>query len=167
MTLRDFFDFLGENPLYITAYFLLMPVLALGVNWICRDEGHQSPWKFLYSGLVFATCVPGVFSVALSIYFFIFERGSIMNTNVLTQILPVLSMVLTIAVIRRNVSLEYVPGSERISSLMMLIGATLVLMYILDRTRLFVFISMSVYQFLAILVVLLVVMRFAIKRVMA
>jgi hypothetical protein len=167
MTLAELFDFLGQNPTYVTAYFLLMPVVALVANWIAQGEGHQAPWNYLYSALVFATCVPGIFSVALSVYFFLFERRSLLSTDVLTQILPVLSMVLTVSIIRRNVALQHVPGSERISSLMLLIVAVLVLMYILDRTRLFVLITLPVYQFLLILVGLLLVVRFALRRIMA
>lgn len=167
MTLKDFFDFLGEHPTYITLYFLAMPVVAFAFNWISGEEGHRAPWVYIYSGLVFATCVPGVLSVGLSVYFFLFERGSIMNTNILTQVLPILSMVLTISIIRRNVALEYIPGSEKISSLMLLIGATFVLMYILDRTRIFMFVTMSIYQFLLILVVLLLGIRWAARRIMA
>jgi hypothetical protein len=167
MTLGELFRFLGENPTYITGYFLLIPTLALVANWIAGEEGRQSPWIFMYSALVFAACVPGVFSVGLSVYHFLFERGSIMNTNVLTQILPVLSMVLTITVIKRNVELSHVPGSERISSLMMLIAAVLVLMYVLDRTRLFVMVSLTVWQFLFVLIGLLLVVRYATKKIMA
>lgn len=167
MTLQELFDFLGENPHYITGYFLLIPLIALLANWICSGEGHQAPWKYLYSILIFAACVPGVFSVALSVYFFLFQRGNILNTNVLTQILPVLSMILTITIIRRNVALEYIPGSERISSLMMLIGAVLVFMYILDRTHIIAWVRIPVGAFLLILGGLLLVMRFTIKKVMA
>jgi len=167
MTLQQLFDFLGENPMYITGYFILIPLVAYMANWVCEGEGHKSPWKYLYSALIFAACVPGVFSVALSVYFFLFQRGSILSTNVLTQILPVLSMAFTISTVRRNVALEYVPGSERISSLMMLIGAVLVLMYIIDRTRLIVWVNVPVGYFLLILIGLLLVMRFAVKRVMA
>jgi hypothetical protein len=167
MTLGDFFRFLGEHPIYITVYFLALPVLAFVINWIASGEGHQAPWKYLYSILVFAACVPGVFSVGLSVYHFLFERGSIMNTNVLTQILPVLSMAITIATVRRNVPLEYVPGSERISSLIMLIGSVLVLMYIIDHTRLFVFVNLPVGTFLLILVGLLLAARYASRKILA
>ena len=167
MTLGELFHFLGENPTYITAYFLLVPLLALVTNWIATGEGHLSPWKFFYSVLVFAACVPGVFSVGLSVYHFLFERGSIMNTNILTQVLPVLSMALTISIVRRNVPLSYVPGSERISSLMTLIAAVLVLMYIIDRTRLFIFINMPIGAFLLILIGLLLLVRFASKKILA
>lgn len=167
MTLGELFRFLGENPTWITAYFLLIPVLALVANWIASGEGHVAPWKFMYSALVFAACVPGIFSVGLSVYHFLFERISIMHTNILTQVLPVLSMVLTISIIKRNVALEYVPGSERISSLMILISAVLVLMYIIDRTRIFILVNMSVGAFLLVLIGLLFVVRFATKKIMA
>lgn len=167
MTLQELFQFLGDHPLYITGFFLLMPVIALMANWVCAGQGHLSPWKYLYSALIFAVCVPGVFSVALSVYFFLFQRGNILQTNVLTQILPVLSMVLTISIIRRNVDLENVPGSERISSLMMLIGSVLVLMYILDRTHIIAWVNIPVGYFLLILVGLLFVMRLTLKKIMA
>jgi hypothetical protein len=167
MTLEELFSYLHDNPTTISIFFVAMPVIALVVNWICGDEGHASPWKYLYSALIFATCVPGVMSVALSVYFFLFERQSIYSTNLLTQVLPVLSMILTVSIVRRRVALQYIPGSERISSLVLLIFGVLMLMYILDRTRLFVFISLPVYQFVLILIGLLVVVRYALRRIMA
>jgi hypothetical protein len=167
MTLQQLFDFLGENPLYITGYFILIPLVALMANWVCSGEGHLTPWKYLYSVLIFAACVPGIFSVALSVYFFLFQRGNILGTNILTQVLPVLSMAFTITTIRRNVALEYIPGSERISSLMLLIGSVLVLMYIIDKTRIIVWVNVPVGYFLLILIGLILAIRFASKRVMA
>jgi hypothetical protein len=50
---------------------------------------------------------------------------------------------------------------------MLLIGATLVLMYIIDRTRIFVLVNVPVGAFLLILVGLLVLMRYASKKIMA
>ncbi len=167
MTLGEFFQFIGAHPSYVATYFLAIPALAFFANWVASGEGHLAPWKYLYSVLIFAACVPGVFSVGLSVYNFLFERGSLMNANVLTQILPVLSMAVTIATVRRNVPLEYVPGSERISSLITLIGAVLVLMYIVDRTRLFVFVSMPVGTFLLVLAGLLLAVRFAARKILA
>jgi hypothetical protein len=165
MTLQDFFNFLGEHPSYVTGYFLLIPLAALLMNWISSGVGHESPWRYGYSILIFAACVPGVFSVALSVYFFLFERGSILNTNILTQVLPLISMILTISIVKRNVSLAYVPGSERISSLMMLIGATLLLMYILHKTHIIAFVMIPVQYFLLILVGLLMAMYLLMKRI--
>jgi hypothetical protein len=131
------------------------------------ELAHTTPWKYLYSFLLFAVCVPGIFSVALSIYLFLFQRGNILNSNVFTQILPVLSMVVTIAVVRKNVALEHIPGSERISSLVFLISAVLTLMYLIDRTHIIAWVSVPVGYFLLILITLLVVVRIALKNLMA
>jgi hypothetical protein len=167
MTIQALINLLSEHPIYVLAYFALLPLLAWVTNWISMELAHTTPWKYLYSFLLFAVCVPGIFSVALSIYLFLFQRGNILNSNVFTQILPVLSMVVTIAVVRKNVALEHIPGSERISSLVFLISAVLTLMYLIDRTHIIAWVSVPVGYFLLILITLLVVVRIALKNLMA
>ncbi len=168
MTLRDFFDYLGEHPFVLVAYFLVIPLTAMLAGWISRGEGHLSPWKYLYSFLVYAVCIPGIFSVTLSIYLFLFERGgSILNTNILTQVMPVVSMFLTLAVIRRNAPFEHIPGFGKLSSLMMTIGAVFMLMYLLDRTHLIAFVRVPVQYLLLIVVGMLLVLRYGFRQMIS
>lgn len=167
MTLREFFDFLGANPMIVLAYFLALPLTALLAGWISRGDGHLSPWKNLYSLIIYLVCVPGIFATALSVYFFLFERGSIMNTNVLIQILPIISMVLTLSIVKGNVSFQYIPGFDKISSLMAMICAVFILMYLLDRTHLIAWVNVPVQYFLIMLVGLLLVFRFGMKRLIS
>lgn len=168
MTLREFFDYLGAHPLTVVGFFLLIPLIALLAGWIGRGEGHLSPWRYLYSLLVYAVCIPGIFSITLSVYLFLFERGgSIMNLNLLTQVAPALSMILTLGIIRRNTPFESIPGFGKLSSLMMTIGAVFVLMYLLDRTHLIAFVSVPVQYLVLIVVGLLVVLRFGFKQLIA
>jgi hypothetical protein len=167
MTLREFFDFLGDNPALLLAYFLFVPFTALLANWMGRGEGHLSPWKYLYSLLIFMVCIPGICALTLSVYLFLFQRGSVMNTDVLLQILPILSMIVTLAIIRRNVDFDLVPGFDRISSLMFGIGAIFSLMYLLDRTHIYAFVNIPVHYLVLIVVGLLVVFRLAFKRLIA
>ena len=165
MTLRDFFQYLSDNPLALIAYFIAVPVLALWIGWMDRDKGHESPWKHLYALLIYAVCIPGIFSVALSVYMFLFERGgSILNVNLLTQVVPVLSMLLTLSIIKRNVPFEYIPGLGKLSSLMTLIGAAFALMYLLDRTHIFAFVSIPVHYLLLTVLGLVLAFRFALGR---
>lgn len=165
MTLREFFDYLGEHPLAIVGYFLLIPLIALLAGWMGRGEGHQSPWKYLYSLLVYAACIPGIFSVALSVYLFLFQRGgNILNTNLLTQVVPVVSMILTLSIVRRNVLFENVPGFGKLSSLMMTIGAVFTLMYLLDRTHIIAFVRVPVQYLILIVVGLLLVFRYGFRQ---
>lgn len=167
MTLRAFFDYLGENPLVLLAYFIIIPLTALLAGILGRGEGHESPWKYLYSALIYGVCIPGIFAVALSVYFFLFERGSIMDANVLIQVLPIVSMVLTLALIRNNTSFDTIPGFEKISSLMMMIGAVIVLMYLLDRTHIIAFAYIPVQYLILIVVGLLLVFRYGFKQLIA
>jgi hypothetical protein len=86
---------------------------------------------------------------------------------VLTQIVPIISMVLTLAIVRRQVPMEYVPGAGKLSNLMMMIGAIFILMYLLNRTQIFVFAYLPVQYLLLIVVGLLLVFRVAFKNLIA
>jgi len=146
-------------------YFLAIPILALWVGWVDRDNDLESPWKYLHGLLAYAACIPGIFSVTLSVYLFLFERGgSIFNLNILTQVVPIISMVLTLSIIRRNVPWEYVPGTGRLTNLMTMIAAAFMLMYLLDRTHIFAFVAIPVHYLLLVVVGLLLAFRFAFKN---
>lgn len=167
MTLREFFDYLGDNPIILLAYFIGIPFTALLAGALGRGEGHTTPWKYLYSMLIYGACVPGIFAVALSVYFFLFERGSVMNANVYLQILPIVSMVATLAIIRRNVAFDAIPGFDRISSLMLIIGSVFVLMYLLDRTHLIAFVNLPVQYLVLIVAGLLLAFRFGLRQLIS
>jgi hypothetical protein len=167
MTLREFFDFLGDNPLIILAYFFFIPFTAWVAGLLGRGEGHLSPWKYLYAALIYAVCIPGIFALTLSVYLFMFERGSVMNVDVLLQALPILSMVLTLAIIRRAVDFDLVPGFGKISSLMMLIATVFILMYLADRTHLIAFVNVPVHYLALIVLGLVLLFRLAFKRLLA
>ncbi len=164
MTLQALFDLLGQNPVYIIFFFFMLPFTALLAAWLAKGEGHLSPWKYLYSALIYLACVPGIFAVTLSIYFFLFERRSIMDTNVYTQILPIVSMVITLLLIRKNVSLDDVPGFDKLSGLILMIAATLAIMWFVDRTRIYVISFLPFHVALLIFVGLLLLIRFGWSR---
>lgn len=168
MTLGEFFDYMNHNPLVMLLIFLGIPVTALLTNWIAEGVGQEGPWKYLYSLLVYITSVPGILVVALGIYLFLFEPGgSIFNMNLLTQALPVLSMILTLAIIKRNVAFASIPGFGKLSSLMILIVAAFVMMYLMNRLHLMVWVMLPAHYFLIVLVILILVLRFALKRIIA
>jgi hypothetical protein len=167
MTLAEFFQKIADNPAYVIFYFSIIPLTALLAGWMGKGEGHISPWKYLYSTLIFMVCVPGIFAVTLSIYFFLFERRSIMDTDVFIQILPVVSMIFTLLIIRRNVRLEHIPGFDKLSGLIMMISATLAIMWFIDRTRIVVFTYLPFQYVLLIFVALLIAIRIGWKRIFA
>ncbi len=164
MTLQEFFNLLSENPVWILAYFILIPFTALLAGMLGKGEGHLDPWKYLYSTLIYLICVPGIFAITLSVYVFIFERRSIFETDIYTQILPVLSMVATLLLIRRNVSLDLIPGFDKITGLIMMIAATFTFMWVLDKTRIWIVSFLPFWQGILIFAGLLLVIRWGWAR---
>ncbi len=165
MTLRDFFSLIGANPSYIIFYFAIIPFAALLAGLLSKGEGHLSPWRFLYSILIYAVCIPGIFAVTLSIYYFLFEKRSILDTDVYIQLLPIVSMVLTLLIIKRNVDFDYIPGFDKLSGLMTMIAATLAIMWFVDRTHIVAITYLRFEIVLLIFGVLLLLIRFGWSRI--
>ncbi len=165
MTLRAFFDLVAENPFYLLVFFLLLPFTAILAGWLGREEGYLSPWKYLYSFLVYAVSVPGIFALTLNIYLFLFERQSIWDLNLYTQVLPIASMIATLLTIKKNVSLDAVPGFDRLSGLLIVIFVTLCILWFIDRTRIFVFSYLPVSLAFLIFLGLLLALMFGVRRI--
>ncbi|RME97063.1 MAG: hypothetical protein D6772_10925 [Bacteroidetes bacterium] len=164
MTLKDFFDALSADPIYVVFYFIMIPLVALLANVLAKGEGNLSPWKYLYSALLYLVCVPGIFAVSLAIYLFLFERRSVFQMNILLEVLPVLSMVATILIARRNVSFDDVPGFDKLSGLVMIIVAALGIMWFVDRTRIIALTYVPIQYLLLAFVGLLIVIRLGWSR---
>ena len=152
MTLGEFFEWSGSNPALLLGFFFLIPFLALLAIFFSKGEGHLSPWKYLYAVLIYLVAIPGIFAVTLSIYFFLFERRSIMDTNLFTQVLPIVSMLATFILIRKQVDLDLVPGFGKLSGLITIISVLMVLMWIIDKTHIY---SITIMPFYAVILILI------------
>ncbi|MEM1121884.1 MAG: hypothetical protein AAGJ18_15640, partial [Bacteroidota bacterium] len=135
MTLQEFFDLLAVNPAYIVGFFVLIPIAALIGSVIGKGEADEPVWKYYYSTLIYLAVVPGIFAISLNVYLFLFERQNIMQTDVLTQILPVLSMLATLIIVRKAVDLDKLPGFDKLSGLIWIISAVLLLMWMLVEAQ--------------------------------
>ncbi len=166
MTLEELFQQIAENPAYLIFYFSIIPFAAFLAGLLGKGEGHEPPWKYLYSALIFLVSVPGIFSVTLSVYFFLFEKRPIMETDVFTQIIPVLSMVITLLAIRKNVNLDYIPGFDKMSGLITMITASLAIMWFIDRTRIWVVSIVRFEVVIGFFIVLLILIRFGWKKIL-
>lgn len=165
MTLGDLFLILNKNPVIVLFYFTSIPLSAFLAYMLGRDDGHLSPWKYLYTVLVYLSTVPGLFAITLSIYYFLFENRSILDTDLIIQVVPVFSMVLTLWLIRLNVSFDLIPGAKKISGLILIIFIALSFMWIIDRMRFIVFTRMSFTTVIVILVAMIIGLRWGWRRV--
>lgn len=159
MTLGEFFSLLTAHPGVLAAYYVILPLTAFLGGWLAQGQGHQSPWRWLFAVLVYMAAVPGMFALVLSMYIWLFERRSVLDTDLLLQVLPLLSMALTLWLIRRAVPLRAVPGFGRLSGLLMMVFVVLGLMWMADKTRLIAFTYFPMFSVLLILAGLLMVFR--------
>lgn len=164
MTLNDLFQYALDHPLNVVFYFCLIPFAALLAGWMEREEGHLPPWNYLYSALVYLVAVPAILSIAYNVYKWMFERGSILNANLTLQILPIVSMLLTFFIVKRQVRIESLPGFDRLGGLVLIISGAMAIMWFMDKVRIIAFTYFPIHYLLIIFVVFLVLIRLGWRR---
>ena len=135
MTLREAFEAISESPAVAIGFLTMIPVLTWILSKIAGKESALSPWKYFYSILIYIASILGVLSIVLWGYLFLFERQSVWDVNLILQILPVVSMVLTLLIIRQVVPYSAIPGFDRLSGLIIMLFALLIFLWVIDRTR--------------------------------
>ncbi|KAA6439245.1 hypothetical protein FEM33_13285 [Dyadobacter flavalbus] len=161
MTLSQLFQYISENPWPLVFYFLLLPLLA----WITGILAHGSRdvkfWSYVYAVLVYAICIPGIFAVTLNTYLFLFERQSIWQANIIMQFLPVISMAITLMLIKSKIPFSLIPGFGKISGFLTLIAALIGVMWFVDRIHLVAWTYVPFSVILTGFVLTLIAIRFA------
>jgi hypothetical protein len=165
MTLRDVFEYVSAHPAVFIMFLMALPALAyLCGQWIAGNE-KALPWLNIYAVLVYLACIPGIFAVTLNVYLFLFERQSIWEMNFVTQVLPVLSMVLTLMLIKRKVPFGMIPGFGKLSGFMTIITAMMGIMWFIDRTRIYAITFVPFSYIVVGFVVLLVLIRWGWSKI--
>jgi hypothetical protein len=164
MTLQQFFESVSQNPGYLIWFLCALPLITLVIGLWISDLQQAYKLRSLYAILAWLACVPGIFAVTLNIYLFLFERQSIWQMNLITQVLPVVSMFFTLYFIKRQLPFEHVPGFEKLLGFVTLMAAVMGIMWFVDRTRIMVF-SYMPFQYIIIgFIVLLLMIRFGLKK---
>jgi hypothetical protein len=139
MTTRELIQMAGAHWLVLLGLFALPPLAA----WLCgvahgKGNGANPPWKYLYSVLVYLSCVPGTFAAVLTAYTLFFSHENLLDVNPLVYFLPIISMVVTLVFIRKNVAFDLVPGFDRLSGLMVMIGCSFAIALAIQKTNIWI-----------------------------
>jgi hypothetical protein len=145
MTTRDFIAVSGEHWIVLAALFVALPL----ITWLCgqmhgRDHGGAAPWKYVYSGLVYLACVPGLFAAVLTAYTLFLSRENLLDVNPLVYFLPIVSMVVTLVLMRKQVDFREVPGFDRLSGLMAMMGCSFAIALAIQKTNIWIFFGGSI-----------------------
>ena len=145
MTTRDLIQWAGQHPVLLLLAFVAPPVLAwLAGRWPGKEQGPRPPWKYLYALLVYLVCVPGMLAGVLTAYTLFFSGENLLDANLLVYFLPIASMIATLVLIRKNVSFDDMPGFDRLSGLMAMVGCSFALALFIQKTRIFLFFGGSI-----------------------
>jgi hypothetical protein len=162
MTARDLIELAARHPLMLGALALVPPLLVPVVAWLHgRGRGGQTPWRYVYSVLVYAVSVPGIGAAVLTAYTLFFTRESLLDKDLLVYVLPVLSMGCALGLIARNVSFDEIPGFDRLSGLLVLIGVTFALLLAIRKTFVGVVFVGSIATLLVVGVAIFALLRWA------
>ena len=166
MTVGELIQYLYVHPYFVVFYFVAIPLAAFLANILGKDEGHLNPWCYFYSGLIYLSVIPGIFSFLLNFYHLLFENTSIYDINLLVQVLPILSMILSLYLIRKNVSFDLIPGFDRITSFVGSMAGIMIILFILNKTRIVIFSYLPIIWLLLILIIIYFAVRYAGKLIL-
>ncbi len=107
---------ISNNTFLHAGFFLIIPL----ASWIIgfthgKGGGSRSPWKFIYAFLVYCICIPGIFATVVTTYSFFFHKQNLLDLNMLITFAPILSMAITLGIIRHNADFSQLPGGDRLS----------------------------------------------------
>jgi len=160
MTFGDFLQYINDNPYFIVFYFLAIPFTAFLINIMGKGEGEKSPWCGIYASLIYMVTIPGIFSILLNLYHMLFEKQSIYDANIIAQVLPIISMVVTIFLIKQNVEFKLIPGFGKLTSFLGTVTAVMLILFLINKTHLIAFTYVKFHYIIIMLVVLFVALRY-------
>jgi hypothetical protein len=134
MTIRDLYFWSQEHPRVLILFFGALPLLAEILGIFVKNRMQPNRAIACAMGvLVYLACIPGMFALMLTGAVFLFDRQDVRDLDLLVTILPIASMGLTLGLLWRRVDLQVVPGFERLSGLMVLLGVSFGVVFILSR----------------------------------
>ena len=156
MTLGQFLQLLADNPTVPLFFYIALPLTAFLASIFGKGEGHVSPWKYMYTIVVYMACIPGIFAFTLNIYLLLFERRSILDTDIFTQILPIVCMVITMWLVKRNVDYDDIPGFGKLSGLILMLTGLITLLWICEKMRIFAITIIPFHYFIILFIILII-----------
>ncbi len=145
MTLRELIAIAGSDPRILGGTLGVPPLLAFVTGLLHRKgAGGASPWKYGYMVLVYLACVPAVMAAMLTLFTLLFTRENLLDVDATVYLLPIVSGGVTLALVRRRVSFDEIPGFDRLWGLIVMLALTFAVVFALSRTHLWLFFGGSI-----------------------
>ncbi len=160
MTINQLIAEFQQYDIHYAIYLGLLPAIALIYSFMHNEEsGSNAPHNYVYTTLVHLTTFAGVTGIILTCYTLFILQSNLLDVSFVIYFLPVISMILTVYFVSRIVTLGELPGINRLSGLLLILGVTFILTLIVLKTRIFIFFGGSVKAFGFILLVLFALIK--------
>ena len=164
MTINELISKLDVLLVPTLIYFGSLPIVSLLFGWIAGSNAKLSPWKYIFSFIIYAVSIPAIFSFMLILYGLFFYQTNLLDVNFLAYFLPIISLVFTLVIISKIVSLDEIPGFERLSGLLTVIILAFLATFLLQRVFIhFVFFG-SFMSFIAVFAALFLVFKLGLRK---
>lgn len=163
MTLQELLATLDDHPIPVLAYFVALPALAwLGGRFHTRGFVYDSPVRWLYSLLLYGVCLPGI--IAAVAFADTLVHGRVIQAGVLSQITPLISMFVTLGLLRQQANPEHIPGFSRLTGFMLLLVFTSIGVFLFMQTRIWIFFGGGMGTLVVSMAVLFFLLKWAFDR---
>ncbi|MBI4345617.1 MAG: hypothetical protein HY553_02105, partial [Elusimicrobia bacterium] len=136
MTVRELIQLADANSTAVLAGLAAPSVVALAAGPLHGPlRGGEAPWKYVYSALIYAVCIPGTFSASLLAYAFTVTRENLLDASLVVYVAPLIGMAVCLSIMAHNVDFDQVPGFDKIFGLIGLLGLTFLTALLIQKTR--------------------------------
>lgn len=160
MTIDSIISWLNTHQTIVFYYYGLALLLAI-ITVFLVNEKSVSTIKYIMSFLVYGVTIPAVLSFFLLLYNILFLKTNILKLGVAPYFIPILAMVIIILIMNRKIKMTKLPGFTRLSSLIVIIGMSFLLLFVLQRSYFGVFFLGSFTNLILFFAVIMIVLRFA------
>ena len=159
MTLQDLIQLIGENPRMIIGYYLIVIAISIISALFVNRENFKSPITYLFSTLIYAVSIPGIISVILIVYSAFIRKINFLEVNLLSYLLPIISMILVFTILNKSVTLKRIPGFRNIMGLFLMIGGTFFISYLIQKMFIGVIFIGGIQTLLLVFIVVFVLIK--------
>lgn len=135
MNVNDFLMLLGQQTWILLAYFTSLPILSFLFSLGYQSGGQRQVRDYVFSGFVYLSFLPGIFSGILVFYTLLILRQNLLEVDIVLYYVPIISMSLVYWVLGRVVDFDRLPGFGRLAGLMVLLALICLVVFFLYRLR--------------------------------
>ncbi|MBT9546233.1 MAG: hypothetical protein IV090_12650 [Candidatus Sericytochromatia bacterium] len=162
MSVREVIQWLGSHPSSLWLFLSLLPALALVLPLFHgKNRGNFAPWQYFYALITYLTCLPGMLACIVVAYSLFFSRDNLLDANALVYFGPPISMTITLMIMAKQVKFEDLPGFDRLSGLLLLMGGTFAIVLLISKMFIGVVFAGSLVQLLAIATAVFLLLKWA------